>query len=237
MKINLKTIPLLFLLWGCPVAAQAQIDLLINILYEINFIFGLEGEPTATETDFSNYPYDLYNDGRYRPVNEPGRAISTKAQAFVYGNDQDFLASFTQLQFSPVSTITLDANYLYFSQDQGLDANATGSLANLTFQYNRLRYSDFYFWWDVGLSHYSEPGLKSMGFSAGTGLTWFVKQPFSLHIGYRFHEMFEPDAGSMSVFDARVQFHIKRYFVAGGYQNLSNNVEANVWTVGGGVYF
>lgn len=237
MKTYIKIITLSLLFALAPAASNAQIDLLIDLLYEINFIFGLEGEPTKDDTDFTSYPYDLYSDGRYRPFQEPGNMMSTKAQMMVTSNDRDVFTGFGQIQFSPVSTVTLDLNYQYYHQDRGLDSDLSTSLSNFTFQYNRLRHERYYFWWDLGLSHFAQGDENSMGFSAGTGFVWFIKKPVSLHVGYRYHDFFEEGFAPVSVFDARLQFHIKRYFISGGYQNLSNKIRANTWTMGTGIYF
>ena len=72
--------------------------------------------------------------------------------------------------------------------------------------------------------------------SGGLGFSWFFRQPLSLHMGYKYHEFFD-FMGDISTFDVRVQLHLKRYFISGGYQNLSNRVSANTWLLGGGVYF
>ena len=219
-----------------PKACQGQLDIFLDLLYEVNFLFGFEGEPRAFDTDFTKYPYDLYDDGRYRPFGEQGRMMSTKAQILLQSNERDIIGGLAQIQFSPISTITIDINHRQLFEGNNLRESNKIGISNLTFQYNRFRGRRFNFWWDVGLSRFEESEQSDWGFSAGVGISWFFKEPLSLHSSYRYHEFIDQGVG-LSTFDLRLQLHIKRYFIAGGYQNLGNRVSANTWLMGGGVYF
>lgn len=221
---------------GTPKISHGQIEVFLDLLYEVNFLFGLEGEPRAADTDFTNYPYDLYDDGRYRPFGVEGRRMNTKAQLLLQSNERDILGGFAQIQFSPISTVTLDLNHRQLFEGNNLRESNKIGISNFTFQYNRLRNRRFNLWWDVGISRYEERDESDWGISAGGGLSWFVKQPLSLHMGYRYHDFLE-QVGGLSTFDIRFQLHLKRYFISAGYQNLGNRISANTWLMGGGVYF
>ena len=221
---------------GFPKITYGQINVFFDLLYEVNFLFGFEGEPRASDTDFTNYPYDLYDDGRYRPFGEEGRRMNTKAQLLLQTNERDLFGAMAQIQFSPISIITLDLNHrqLYQGNDL-LQANKIG-ISNFSFQYNRLRNRRFNLWWDVGLSRFKEEDTSDLGLSAGAGLSWFFKQPLSLHTSYRYHEFLDAGSG-LSTFNINLQLHLKRYFISVGYQNLGVRISANTWLMGGGVYF
>lgn len=221
---------------GKPKISHGQINVFLDLLYEVNFLFGFEGEPRAFDTDFTSYPYDLYDDGRYRPFGEEGRRINTKAQILLQSNERDIIGGLAQIQFSPLSTITLDLNHRQLFEGNNLRESNKIAISNFTFQYNRLRNQRFNLWWDVGISRFEERDESDWGFSAGLGLSWFFKKPLSLHTGYRFHEFLEQGTG-LSTFDIRLQLHLERYFISAGYQNLGNRLSANTWLMGGGVYF
>jgi len=219
-----------------PKSSQGQIDILFDLLYEVNFIFGFEGEPRAFDTDFTRYPYDLYDDGRYRPFGEQGRMMNTKAQILLQSNERDVMGGLAQIQFSPISTITIDVNHRQLFYGNSLRDSDKIGISNFTFQYNRFRGRRFNFSWDVGLSRFEESNQSDWGFSGGVGISWFFKKPLSFHSNYRYHAFFEQGVG-LSAFDLRLQLHLRRYFISVGYQNLSDRVSANTWLMGGGVYF
>ncbi len=221
---------------GQPKISHGQVNVFFDLLYELNFIFGFEGEPRAADTDFTNYPYDLYDDGRYRPFGEPGRGISTKAQLLLQSNERDLFGGLAQIQFSPISIITLDLNHRQLFVGEDLPESEKIGITNFTFQYNRLRSRRFNLWWDLGISRFEERDESDWGISGGAGLSWFFKQPLSLHTGYRFHQFLDSGEG-LSSFNIRLQLHLNRYFISAGYQNLGNRISANTWLMGGGVYF
>ncbi len=237
--MKFKTLIYLFLLVcfvGKPKISHGQIDIFIDLLYEVNFLFGFQGEPRARDTDFTQYPYDLYDDGRYRPIGEEGRIINTKAQILLQSNERNIMGGFGQIQFSPISTVTIDVNHRQLFDGNNIRESNKIAISNFTFQYNRIRGRRFNLWWDVGATRYEEQDISDWGFSAGLGFSWFFKQPLSLHTGYRYHQFVEFGDG-LSTLDLKLQLHIKRYFISVGYQNLGDRVSANTWLMGGGVYF
>lgn len=237
MKIkNLIYLTLLVCFVSMPKVSHGQIDIVFDLLYEINFLFGFEGEPRARDTEFTKYPYDLYDDGRYRPLGEEGRRINTKAQILFQSNERNILGGFGQIQFSPISTITLDLNHRQIFDGNNIRESNKIAISNFTFQYNRIRNQRFNLWWDLGLTRYEELDISDWGISGGLGFSWFFKEPFSLHTGYRYHEFLDQGDG-LSVFDIKLQLHIEKYFISGGYQNLGDRISANTWLMGGGVYF
>jgi len=218
-------------------SATAQVNVFFDLLYEINFLFGFEGEPRARDTEFTNYPYDLYDDGRYRPIGEEGRNISTKAQLLFQSNERELFGGYGQIQFSPISTITLDLNHRQLFEDRLRDDNFRRGISNFSFQYNRIRTRKFNLWWDVGLSRLNSEDDINWGISGGAGLSWFFKQPLSAHLNYRYHDFLDGSQDGLSELNLKLQLHLNRYFISAGYQNLSNAVRANSWMMGGGVYF
>ena len=237
MKFRTTPYLILFLFFvGSPAISHGQINFFIDLLYEVNFLFGFEGEPRAADTEFTSYPYDLYDDGRYRPIGEVGRKMNTKAQLLLQSNERDIFGGLAQIQFSPISTITLDLNHRQLFEGDVLSEAEKIGITNFTFQYNRLRNRRFNLWWDVGLSRYEERDESDWGISGGLGFSWFFKQPLSLHTGYRYHEFLDAGAG-LSSFNIRMQLHLKKYFISGGYQNLGNRISINTWLMGGGMYF
>ena len=237
MKIKtLIYVTFIFLFICKPKIVNGQVTILFDILYEINFLFGFEGEPRAVETDFSSFPYDLYDDGRYRPIDIEGVRVSTKAQILLQSNDRDVFGGLAQIQFSPISTITLDLNHRHLFEGRNISESNGIAISNFSFQYNRIRNRQFNLWWNVGTTRFEEADDSEWGVSGGLGFSWFFRQPLSLHIGYKYHEFFD-FVGDISSFDIRIQLHLKRYFISGGYQNLSQRISANTWLLGGGVYF
>lgn len=214
----------------------AQINVFFDVLYELNFIFGFEGEPRARDTEFTFYPYDLYDDGRYRPIGEAGRNSSVKAQILFQSNERELMGGYGQLQFSPLSTITLNLNHTQLFENRLRDETFKTGISNFSFQYNRIRNRRFNVWWDVGLTRFEEENVN-WGISGGAGLSWFFKQPLSAHVNYRYHDFLDGSQNGLSVLELKLKLHLKRYFISTGYQNLSNALRANSWMMGGGIYF
>jgi len=231
--------PLFLFFVGRPSISHGQAAFFFELFYELNVLFRFEDEPRADDTEFTTYPYDLYDDGRYRPVGEEGRRTSGKAQLSILSNEIDFSGGLAQIQFSPISTITLDLNHRQLFEGSKLsEANKIG-ISNFTFQYNRIRKQKFNLWWDVGVSRFEEDRRteEDWGISAGLGLTWFFRKPLSFHTSYRYHEFLQVGQG-LSTFEIGVQLHLKRFFISTGYQHMGGErVSAKTWLMGSGFYF
>lgn len=234
----LKKQLLLFLFSGISFTASAQFwDVFVETLLLDGFWYVIvedPQEPNWQETTFASYPYDLRGSGLYLPTNLEGDQSRLNLNVHVQSTDRDIIGTYAQLKYSPISLITLDAYRLQYFDTERDPGTENINLTSAAIIYNRLRDSKIHAWWGLGaLWLDSDENFTSATFNVGAN--YFFKDPISLY-GEAQLGVIDEDFVSMS--QIRLQLHLKRYLIYGGYQSMQiGDLDRKGWMFGGGVYF
>ncbi len=198
--------------------------------------FGFEGETYPNEIEFSRYPYEQDNEGIYRNIDNTGYLARGEFNLHFQSNEDNLYGGYGQIKWSPWRFLNFEANHLRLIEvlDNQGDKSDHLSITNVSVQFNRIRHHRIQGWWGVGAMVINgEQEYASPSFVAGTTI-YFLK-PLSLYldtqVGY-------PNQTIATQTQARLQVHLDRFKIYGGYQGtrIGEIFEPN-WTLGAGVHF
>jgi len=199
-------------------------------------MFGFQGEPYPNEIEFSRYPYEYDNTGIYRELYDDGYRARAEFNIHFQSNEDALFGGYGQLKFSPTRFLNLELNHLRLVEviDNQPDRTDQLSITNFSVQFNRIRHHRIQMWWGLGVMGISgEEDYLSPSFVAGG--VWYFAKPLSLYADTQV-------GGPNSVFtvqtQARLQVHLERFKVFGGYQGTRfGQIHEPNWAVGAGVHF
>jgi len=213
----------------------------IDLFFDFGFyptyglLFGFEGEPHPGDIGFNQYPYADPEFGNYMPSDWGGKDMRLQITMHGQTNEDAVFGGFVQAKFSPIRFLTIDVNHLRLfetlEEDEGTDQL---SITNFNLQVNRVRQPKLDLWWGGGLM-LIERDLMYGSPSISGGLTWYFKQPLSLHAET---QMGWPNGVFSRQNQIRVQYHLDRFAISAGYQGTKiGDVGVPNWTLGSSVYF
>lgn len=193
-----------------------------------------EGEPTWQETTFANYPYDLRDSGLFLPLDFEGDQSRVNVNLHLQNNENSISGGLLQVRYSPISLLTLDAYRLQLLDTEKADDAENINITSFSVIYNRLRHHKIHAWWGIG-GIFMDADDNTGSASFNMGVNYFFKEPLSLYADVQFADLNEEFA---TIAQARLQVHLKRYLVYGGYHYIDNGaINIGSWTIGGGIYF
>lgn len=211
---------------------------LVEILWYPTYglMFGFENERRPYEIDFAKYPYEFENEGIYRDFDYTGYRARGEFNFHFQSNEDNLYGGYGQLKFSPWRFLNVEVNHLQLVEtlDNQQDKTDQLSMTNVNVQFNRIRHHRIQGWWGLGAMFINgEQNYGSPSFVAGT--TIYFMKPLSLYldtqIGY-------PGQAIATQTQARLQVHLDRFKIYGGYQGTRiGEVYEPSWSLGGGVYF
>lgn len=213
------------------------IDLFFNIGFYPTYglLFGFEGEPHPADIDFTAFPYEVENSGNYLPSDWGGKPMRLQLTTHFQTNEDAVFGGYLQAKFSPIRFLTLDVNHLRLFETLDNDGGTDQlSITNFNVLVNRVRQPKLDLWWGGGLMLIDRELMYGSPSVAG-GLTWYFKQPLSLHAET---QMGWPNGTFARQNQVRIQYHLNRFAISAGYQGTKvGNVGIPNWTIGTSVYF
>ena len=257
MEKILKTLAFLFILGTVPANAQigdfeasignaessggGDIDdwlFLIDILWYPTYgaFFGYEGELDVNAHSFSKYPYVWEDVGMYNRAYEEGRWARTELNFHFQSNEDRLYGGYGQIKISPWRFLNFELNHLQLIESLNTPDEGTDQLAitNFNVQFNRIRHHKIQGWWGGGLM-FINGEEATVTPSAVLGTTIYIKKPISLYLDA---QIGWPEGTVVTQTQARLQIHLNRFKVYGGYQGLRfGRVFEPNWMFGFGAYF
>lgn len=199
-------------------------------------MFGFEGERYPNEIEFARYPYEKENEGIYREIDEVGYRIRSEFNFHFQSNGDNLYGGYGQLKFSPWRFMNFEINHLQLVESFDNQGDKTDQLAitNMSIQFNRIRHHRIQGWWGLGAMLLNgERNYASPSFVAGT--TIYFMKPLSLYLDT---QIGIPNGTVATQTQARLQVHLDRFKIYGGYQGtrIGGLFEPN-WTLGAGIHF
>lgn len=197
-------------------------------------LFGSPNEPTWQETTFASYPYDLAETGLFLPVDLEGDQHRFFLSSHFQNDEKNTSGGLFQLRYHPISLLLVEANHLQLFENQSNDMGNNVGITSFSINYNRLRHPKIHIWWGGGglwKSGDNRDGTPILNF----GLNYYFKEPLSLYFDYKMGTLNEEFA---FLWQARMQMHIRRFVIYGGFQQMDlDDLDLSSWIIGGGFYF
>lgn len=209
--------------------------------YGVLFGFRHEGNPFADADhggiEFAKYPYHDPKGGLHLRRGYYGMKSRTNVNIHFLNNENDLYGGFGQIKYSPISALTLDLSHLRLIErlEDGSDDKFDHlGFTSFSVNFNRIRHRNIHLWWGLGLMN-MDGEQNHTGFALNTGMTLYIKKPLSLHGEVQTSWL---NGAPASLYQARLQVHLKRYMVYAGYQGINvDGFWSNNWAMGAGVYF
>lgn len=212
-----------------------------QVLFDAFFIDGIwytlvetSDEPRWYETTYASYPYDLRGSGLFLPTDLEGDKARASFNLHFQNNENSLSGVFGQLKYSPISLLTIEGNRLqYFDADKEPNSENL-NLTAFSILYNRLRHHKIHAWWGLG-GIWLDDDENNSAPTFNTGFNYFFKDPISLYGDMLLTSLNDEVAAILQI---RVQVHLRRFNIYGGYHyaDLNGNTIGS-WVLGSGVYF
>ena len=191
-------------------------------------------DPNWRSTTFASYPYDLKGSGLFLPPNLKGDQSRVTLNWQIQSSAEEVLGVYGQVRYSPISLLSIDAYRLQFFDGERPEGTENLNLTALALTYNRWRRSKFHGWWGLGALWVDADENATTG-SFNFGGTFYFLDPVSV---YGESQIGLLDGDLFNITQFRLQLHLRRYLVYGGYHRININDQLiNSWVIGGGVYF
>jgi len=184
---------------------------------------------------FSEYPYRFGEEGMFRRHGWYGeKRVGNVMLHMQSDGGAESLSGFSlQAKYSPTRVLNLNFMHTQLISNaedgRGLSHQSTAFFV----EYNRVKHHKIQLWWGLGLGQQTTERIER-GLLANVGFQYFIKAPVSwyneatVNLGW----------GEQASFQSRLQLHLNRFTVYGGYQyNNLGALEMSQLTVGGGMYF
>jgi hypothetical protein len=186
----------------------------------------------------TNYPYfDIGQSGNY----EGPDAASESVKAFRVDLGNQYLHSngglrgnHLKLKIRPFQYFYLQADY-YRLTEKRLVVNTISdlSLFNFNLCYDRVRLEHFNLGWTLGCN-YIGSDVRKTGFSYGLNAEFFVAKNVSLLGSMKWSLINDSKVNELEILG---KYHIKRFFISGGYEHLKiGSPLYDFVSIGGGIY-
>ncbi|MFP9112853.1 hypothetical protein ACLI1A_02855 [Flavobacterium sp. RHBU_3] len=218
-------------------ADPENVSLFVDITLGI-FRYGLIGKYSTEDHLYNNlsaYPYCTELTGNFDEV-EPETKYRFRVDVkdnFLYRNS-DLFANHLAVKVRPHHAFHLDADYYHIFEQQTATGNHDLALYYFNFGYDRLRMAQLNLGWTIGMS-YVGSGVDRGGFSFGFNGEMFLPANISLLASTKWSWI---NSKPVHAYDLGVRYHIKRFFVNGGFEKqVIASQHYNFLSLGGGVYF
>lgn len=191
-------------------------------------------EPKWYETTFASYPYDLRGSGLYLSPNYEGDQSRVNINFQFQSTQDDLLGAYAQIKYSPISLLTVEATRMQYFDIEKEPSVENLNVTSVALLYNRLRRPKIHAWWGLGgiwLDQEENTGSTSVNL----GVNWYFTEPISLYADAQYGFA---DGEFTALSQIRLQLHLRRYLVYGGFNRTRiGERRLDSWMIGGGIYF
>ena len=193
-----------------------------------------EDEPTWRETTFASYPYDLRGSGLFLPTTLEGDNSRWNINLHFQNDENSLTGGFFQVKYSPISLVSIETHRLQLFDSEKDEGAENINITSFSLIYNRLRHHKVHAWWGIG-GIWMDADDNSASPSFNMGINYYFADPLSLYGEVQYADL---NGELATIAQARIQVHLRRFLIYGGYHYI-NNGDLNIgsWVMGGGVYF
>jgi len=182
------------------------------------------------EVKYSRYPYVSKNEGLFTKAE--GKNYSANLDCHYFHESSNLRGYSFNLRMSPHSLMNISYHFTEFYEDIDGETDRLG-INDFYINYNRFRFPEFYFWWDLG-TKWIRGDRSYEGMSFNYGLELYVLSPVSFYYNYKSSAI---KSILISEHLAKINVHYNRAFGYVGYQRLFNGSNGiHGWVLGLGAY-
>lgn len=203
--------------------------------YEVLFEFPGEEELPMSEASITKYPYYTSKKGNYNyELDDNFRVFRAEFVGRYVSESNDIKSMDLNLDLRFEKRVGIDFGYRKLWEKNPEFGNDQLGLFNLLVNYHRIRSEQFDLWWGIGTT-YVGGNVRKFGFTYTVGAEWFIAKPISMEMN--FNQTFI-NAETVDKFNIFLNYHLNRYKLTGGYDQLKlGSQKFTSLTFGVGVFF
>lgn len=196
---------------------EVFIELVFYSSYALLIESRSEVENLASNASITRYPY--YNSDKGNFSYEWDESSSeyrfTISSRYIFENTR-IEGNHLAMELRFLKRIGLEIDYLQLWEKNPNFGDNSLAMYSFLAKYNRVRTERFDAWWGVG-GTYIDGNVNDWGFTYGLGAELFIAKPISIESNFSQTLI---NNTSTNKFNALLNYHIKRYKLSGGYENL-----------------
>ena len=207
----------------------------LYLTYYTLFEFPGEEEHPMSEAFITKYPYYSSKKGNYNyELDDNFRVFRAELVSRYVSESNDIKALDLNLDLRFEKRVGLELGYRQLWEKNPEFGNDQLALYNILLNYHRIRSEQLDLWWGIGTT-YIAGNVSQFGFTYAVGAELFFAKPISMEIN--FNQTFI-NSETVNKFNALLNYHINRYKLTGGYDQLKiGSQKFTSLTIGVGMVF
>ena len=195
---------------GCEEEYHSESDsIFFELLFLASYGIFIGGEDAEGETVDLQIPYSNHGDGWFAPSESAGSDYLVQMDYSLFRESEDLSAHQVSVGLGLSDRVNLLFDYDRFEEKTETFTDSL-SVWQSKIRLNRVRTSNFVFHWDFGMMGFD----NSLGVVGGAGFKIYPTKPVSCDSGFLWGSVAEL---SYKEFDAKMNYHLNRYYLQGGY--------------------